>query len=205
MLVGRFQADLYWVATLYLESSNFRSLKEIITYFFFPVLSCNFQHVSITRLDTPRNILGHVKLLVLYAPAFSGSAVCTTDFAIEHRETALGKGLKLVCYRESTNWDEAGGICQRKTFLLLGLLMGSAIRFEDVGRILNIAVQCTVHSRFSLTFVEGWHVTGGMATPWSPPAFRRGWERRPPLNQPCFLRNSRDAVRVSWSFLRYYF
>lgn len=70
---------------------------------------------------------------------------------------------------------------------------------------LNIAVQCTVHSRLSLTFVEGWHVTGGMATPWSSPAFRRGWERRPPLNQPCFLRNFRDAVRVSWSFLRYYF
>ena len=43
--------------------------------FFFPVLSCNFQHVSITRLDTPRNILGRVKLLVLYAPAFSGSTV----------------------------------------------------------------------------------------------------------------------------------
>ena len=116
--------------------------KGLLLAFFFPVLSCNFQHVSITRLDTPRNILGHVKLLVLYAPAFSGSAVCTTDFAIEHRETALGKGLKLVCYRESTNWDEAGGICQRKTFLLLGLLMGSAIRFEDVDWI--FALLCSV-------------------------------------------------------------
>ena len=99
--------------------------------------------------NTRRNILGHVKLLVLYAPAFSGSAVCTTDFAIEHRETALGKGLKLVCYRESTNWDEAGGICQRKTFLLLGLLMGSAIRFEDVDWI--FALLCSVPT-FSISF-----------------------------------------------------
>ncbi len=102
-------------------------------------------------------ILGRVKLLVLYAPAFSGSTVWTTDFAIEHRETARQRVRARLLQRvDKLGWSKRD--MPEENLFAAWVIDGFSNSLGRCWQDFCFAVQCTPHSRFSLTLVESWHI-----------------------------------------------